>query len=185
VKLSRVVLGSAVAVSLVGGGLMAMPVAAQDDCGVSIYGGDVLNETVIDLNANGGTGIADASGGFGNEAFVQAGGDGDASSVLDIASAGNGGVASAAANGGVISTGNINSGGNVGNAIAVGDTTCYPVYEDVKYDVEEKAPKEEKAAGGQVVALPDTGVGIGDASALFALITSAGAAAASLGLRRR
>jgi hypothetical protein len=184
VKLSRVVLGSAVAVSLVGGGLMAMPVAAQDDCGVSIYGGDVLNETVIDLNANGGTGIADASGGFGNEAFVQAGGDGDASSVLDIASAGNGGVASAAANGGVISTGNINSGGNVGNAIAVGDTTCYPVYEDVKYDVE-KAPKEEKAAGGEVVALPDTGVGIGDASALFALITSAGAAAASLGLRRR
>jgi hypothetical protein len=93
-------------------------------------------------------------------------------------------VASAAANGGAISTGNINSGGNVGNAIAVGDTTCYPVYEDVKYDVE-KAPKEEKAAGGQVVALPDTGVGIGDASALFALITSAGAAAASLGLRRR
>jgi LPXTG-motif cell wall-anchored protein len=35
------------------------------------------------------------------------------------------------------------------------------------------------------VALPDTGVGIGDASALFALISSAGAAAASLGLRRR
>jgi hypothetical protein len=55
VKLSRVVLGSAVAVSLVGGGLMSMPAAAQDECGVSIYGGDVLNETVIDLNANGGT----------------------------------------------------------------------------------------------------------------------------------
>jgi hypothetical protein len=49
---------------------------------------------------------------------------------------------------------------------------------------EEKA-KEEKAEKAEVVALPDTGVGIGDASALFALITSAGAAAASLGLRRR
>jgi LPXTG-motif cell wall-anchored protein len=43
------------------------------------------------------------------------------------------------------------------------------------------APAPEKV----VVALPDTGVGIGDPSALFALITSAGAAAASLGLRRR
>lgn len=192
-KLSRVVLGSAVAVSLVGGGLMSMPAAAQDECGVSIYGGDVLNETVIDLNANGGTGIADASGGQGNTAFTNVGNDGDdETSVFDVASAGNGGVASAAANGGVISTGNINSGGNVGNAIAVGDTTCYPVYEEVKYEAEEvkyeaeeKAPKADKAVGAAVVALPDTGVGIGDASALFALITSAGAAAASLGLRRR
>ena len=180
-KLSRVVLGSAVAVSLVGGGLMSMPAAAQDECGVSIYGGDVLNETVIDLNANGGTGIADASGGRGNLALTTGGGD----EFGDIASAGNGGVASAAANGGAISVGDINSGGNVGNAIAVGDTHCYPVYEDVKYDVEEKAPKAEKAEKAAVVALPDTGVGIGDASALFALITSAGAAAASLGLRRR
>ena len=172
-KLSRVVLGSAVAVSLVGGGLMAMPVAAQDECGVAIYGGDVLNETVIDLNANGGTGIADASGGSGNTAFIN---------NVGTAAAGNGGVASAAANGGAISTGDINSGGNVGNAISVGNTNCAAVA-DVK---EEKAPKEEKAAvGAEVVALPDTGVGIGDASALFALITSAGAAAASLGLRRR
>jgi hypothetical protein len=160
---------------------MATPVAAQDECGVSIYGGDVFNETVIDLNANGGTAISDASGGWGNEAVT----GGRNVDDVDIASAGNGGVANAAANGGAISTGNINSGGNVGNAISVGDTTCAPVYEDVKYDVE-KAPKEEKAAGGEkVVALPDTGVGIGDASALFALITSAGAAAASLGLRRR
>jgi hypothetical protein len=184
-----VVLGSAIAVSIAGGGLTAMPVAAEDECGVAIYGGDVWNETVIDLNANGGTAISDASGGFGNEAFVEAGNDDDdADSVFDIASAGNGGVATSAANGGAISTGNINSGGNVGNAIAVGDTTCYPVYEDVKYDVDDKAHEdvaEDAAVGGEVVALPDTGVGIGDASALFALITSAGAAAASLGLRRR
>src|SRR3712207_9251191 len=60
------VLGSAVAVSLVGGGLMASPAAAQDECGVAIYGGVVLNETVIDLNANGGTAISDASGGLYN-----------------------------------------------------------------------------------------------------------------------
>ena len=186
-KLSRVVLGSAVAVSLVGGGLMSMPAAAQGECGVTIYGGDVLNETVIDLNANGGTSIADASGGFGNEAFVEAGGHGDATSVIETAAAGNGGVATAAANGGAISVGDINSGGNVGNAISVGDTNCYPVYEDVKYEAEEVKyeAKEAKAVGAAVVALPDTGVGIGDASALFALVTSAGAAAASLGLRRR
>jgi hypothetical protein len=187
VKLSRLVLGSAVAVSLVGGGLMSMPAAAQGECGVTIYGGDVLNETVIDLSANGGTSIADASGGSGNTALTAGRGDGDATSVFDTAAAGNGGVASAAANGGAIWTGDINSGGNAGNAISVGDTTCAPVYEDVKYDVveEKKDHKAEKAVGAAVVALPDTGVGIGDASALFALITSAGAAAASLGLRRR
>ena len=178
-KLSRVVLGSAIAVSLAGGGLMATPVAAQDDCGVTIYGGDVLNETVIDLNANGGTAIADASGGFGNEATT----GGRNVDDVDIASAGNGGVASAAANGGAISTGNINSGGNVGNAISVGDTHCAVMAE--KAPAKEEKAKEEKAEKAEVVALPDTGVGIGDASALFALITSAGAAAASLGLRRR
>ena len=121
------------------------------------------------------TGIADASGGSNN--FAETGGGVDG---IDTAASGNGGVASAAANGGAISTGNINSGGNVGNAISVGNTTCAPVANV------EKAPKEEKAAvGAEVVALPDTGVGIGDPSALFMLITSAGAAAASRGLRRR
>jgi hypothetical protein len=182
VKLSRVVLGSAVAVSLVGGGLMAMPAAAQDDCGVMINGGNVSNQTVIDLNANGGTGIGDASGGSNNTAQT---GGGHAAGGTDTAASGNGGVATAAANGGAISTGDINSGGNVGNAISVGNTTCAPV---ANVEVA-KAPKEEKAAaaavGAEVAALPNTGVGIGDPSALFMLITSAGAAAASLGLRRR
>jgi hypothetical protein len=185
-KVSRVVLGSAFAVSLVGGSLLAMPVAAQDDCGVFIDGGTVSNQTVIDLSANGGTAISDASGGNNNEAFTNGGNGGDGGT--DIASAGNGGVASAAANGGAISTGNINSGGNVGNAIAVGDTTCAPVKAEAAPAKEEKAKEEkakEVAVGAEVVALPDTGVGIGDPSALFALITSAGAAAASLGLRRR
>src|SRR5215212_1022575 len=142
---------------------MAMPVAAQDDCGVAIYGGDVLNETVIDLNANAGTAISDASAGSNNLSTTGGGND-----ALDIASAGNGGVANAAANGGAISTGNINSGGNVGNAISVGDTTCAPVYEDVKGNGGKEAAEE--AVGAEVVALPDTGVGIGDPSALFMLI---------------
>ena len=184
-KLSRMVMGSAVAVSLVGGSLMAAPVAAQDDC-VAIYGGDVLNETVIDLNANAGTAISDASAGSNNAATT---GGGNGLDALDVASAGNGGVATAAANGGAISVGDINSGGNAGNAISVGDTQCA---EAVAEFVPEEVKKEEKAApaaeapvGAAVVALPDTGVGIGDVSALFALISSAGAAAASLGLRRR
>jgi hypothetical protein len=167
-------------ISLVGGGLMATPVAAQDECGVTIYGGDVLNQTVIDLNANGGTAIGDASGGSNNTATTGGGADG-----IDTVASGNGGVATAAANGGAISTGNINSGGNVGNAISVGDTHCEVMAEEAPAKEEkakEEKVKEEKA---EVVALPDTGVGIGDASALFALISSAGAAAASLGLRRR
>ncbi len=186
-KLTRVVLGSAIAVSLVGGGLMAAPVAAQDDC-VAIYGGDVWNETVIDLNANAGTAISDASAGS-NNAATTGGGNGEG---LDIASAGNGGVATASASGGAIGTGNINSGGNVGNAVSVGDTYCAEAvydakddkkYDDVKYD--DVAYEEAAVGGGEVVALPDTGVGVGEANALFALLASAGAAAASLGLRRR
>ena len=94
-------------------------------------------------------------------------------------------MATAAANGGAISTGNINSGGNVGNAIAVGDTTCCAGHDDVRRRRRRLAKEDEGRRRTKVVALPDTGVGIGDASALFALITSAGAAAASLGLRRR
>jgi hypothetical protein len=182
--LNRLVMGSAVALSVVGAGLMSTPVAAQD-C-VTIYGGDIMNETVIDLSANAGTAISDASAGSFNTA--QTGGGPNIEGALDIASAGNGGVATAAASGGAISLGNINSGGNVGNAVNVGDTWCAdvaPVYEDKK-----PAKHEEKAAApaaGGVVALPDTGVGIGmgDVSGLFALLASAGTAAASLGLRRR
>ena len=177
-KLSGIALGSAVAVSLVGGSLLATPVAANE-CGVFISGGTVLNETVIDLSADAGTAISDASGGWNNAATTGGGGGGDGE-VLNTASAGNGGVATASASGGAISLGDVNSGGNVGNAIAVGDTHCAPVA------AKEHAPKAEKAAvGAEVVALPDTGVGIGDMSGLFALLASAGAAAASLGLRRR
>jgi len=147
---------------------------------VMITGGTITNETVIDISANAGTSISDASGGNNNLATTGGGNDGGDGGI-DTAASGNGGVATSAANGGAVSIQDINSGGNAGNAIAVGDTTCAP------FTAPEKPGKNvpEAAPGKVVVALPDTGVGIGDPSALFALITSAGAAAASLGLRRR
>jgi hypothetical protein len=194
-QLSRVALGSAVMLSLVGGSLLsASEAAAQCGAGVDkkgepiaapaavmITGGTITNETVIDISANAGTSISDASGGNNNLATT-GGGNGGGEGGTDIASSGNGGVATSAANGGAVSIQDINSGGNVGNAISVGDTTCAPFTPPAP----EKPGKAPEAAPDKVVvALPDTGVGIGDASALFALITSAGAAAASLGLRRR
>jgi hypothetical protein len=197
-QLSRIALGSAVTLSLVGGSLltasdaMAQCVTGHDDKGepivapaaVMITGGTITNETVIDISANAGTSISDASGGNNNLATT-GGGNNGGDGGTDIASSGNGGVANSSANGGAVSIQDINSGGNAGNAISVGDTVCAPFTPpapapEKPKDVP-KAPRQEKV----VVALPDTGVGIGDASALFALVTSAGAAAASLGLRRR
>jgi hypothetical protein len=191
---SRFAIGSAVTLSLIGGSLLAASDAsAQCVVGynpkgepitgpaVQITGGTITNETVIDISANAGTSISDASGGFNNVATTSGG----SGSVTDVASAGNGGVATSSANGGAISMENINSGGNVGNAISVGDTACAPYTPPAapeKPGKEGPAPAPEKV----VVALPDTGVGsFGDPSALFALIASAGAAAGSLGLRRR
>ena len=201
-KVSRIAVGSAVTLSLVGGSLLAAPDAAAQ-CGtgavdkkgepvmapaaVMITGGTVTNETVIDISANAGTSISDASGGNNNLA-VTAGGNNGGDGGIDTASSGNGGVATSAADGGAVSIQDINSGGNAGNAISVGDTTCAPftppaVPEKPGKPVE--VPVAPAAPAAVVVALPDTGVGIGDVSALFALISSAGAAAASLGLRRR
>ena len=88
---------------------------------VTISGGTVMNETVIDISADAGTAISDASAGSNNLATTSGGHGTDS---VDVASAGNGGVATAAANGGAVSLGDINSGGNVGNAISVGDTYC-------------------------------------------------------------
>jgi hypothetical protein len=150
-------MGSAVAISLVGGSLLASPAGAANDNCVSIYGGDVLNQTAIDLNADAGTAISDASAGS-NNAATTSGGHADS---LDVASAGNGGVATSAANGGAISTGNINSGGNVGNAIAVGDTNCAAVAPMAEEAPAAEAPAAEAAA--EVVALPATVVGGVDA----------------------
>ena len=186
-KLSRIALGSAVTLSLVGGSLMAAPstsaqcVDANGDPApaVMISGGTITNETVIDITADAGTSISDASGGSNNLATTSGGGDG-----LNTGSSGNGGVATSAANGGAVSIADINSGGNVGNAISVGDTACAPwapVYEEPVYE----APVYEAPVYEEVVALPATGVGGVDASAIFALVSAAGAAAASFGLRRR
>ena len=136
-QLSRIALGSAVTLSLVGGSVltasdaMAQCVTGHDDKGepilapaaVMITGGTITNETVIDISANAGTSISDASGGNNNLASP-GGGSGEGGG--DIASAGNGGVATSSADGGAVSIQDINSGGNVGNAISVGDTTCAP-----------------------------------------------------------
>lgn len=184
-KLSRIALGSAVTLSLVGGSLLAAPstsaqcIDANGDPApaVMISGGTVTNETVIDITADAGTSISDASGGSNNLATTSGGGaDG-----LDTASSGNGGVATSAANGGAVSIADINSGGNVGNAISVGDTACAPWAPEPVYE----EPVYEEPVYEEVVALPSTGVGGVDASAIFALVSAAGAAAASFGLRRR
>ena len=187
--LSRLALGSAVLLSLVGGSLLATPDAAAqcvvgyDNKGnpiegpaVMITGGTVTNETVIDISADAGTSISDASGGSNNLATTGGGSDG-----IDTASSGNGGVATSSANGGAVSIKDINSGGNVGNAISVGDTACAPYSPPA-------APDEPvyDAPAEVVVSLPATGVGgFGDVSALISLLASAGAAAGALGLRRR
>ena len=200
-QLSRVALGSAVTLSLVGGSLLAAPgamaqcVAGVDNKGepivapaaVMITGGTITNETVIDISANAGTSISDASGGNNNLALTGGGNNGGVAGT-DVASSGNGGVATSSADGGAVSIQDINSGGNAGNAISVGDTTCAPFTPPAPEKPKDvpKAPAAPEARPEKVVvALPDTGVGIGDVSALFALISSAGAAAASLGLRRR
>ena len=201
-QLSRVAVGSAVMLSLVGGSVLTAS-DAMAQCGtpeynnkgepvmapaaVMITGGTITNETVIDISANAGTSISDASGGNNNLALTGGGNNGGDAGV-DTASSGNGGVATSAANGGAVSIQDINSGGNAGNAISVGDTTCAPYTPPAPAPApapEKPVNVPEAAPAKVVVALPDTGVGIGDASALFALITSAGAAAASLGLRRR
>ena len=179
-KLSRFIMGSAVAVSLVGAGLLASPVAAQDECGVFISGGDVMNSTSISISADAGTSISDASAGSNNAATTSGGHSGD--SAIDTASAGNGGVATSAANGGAISTGKINSGGNVGNAIVVGNTDCGVGAWEAPA---EEAVYEEPAVEAEVVALPDTGVGGIDVSSILAVAGALGAAGASFGLRRR
>lgn len=188
-KLSRIALGSAVTLSLVGGSLMAAPSTSaqcvdangEPAAAVMISGGTITNETVIDITADAGTGISDASGGSNNLATTSGGGGEGLSTV----STGNGGVATSAADGGAVSVADINSGGNVGNAIVVGDTACAPwapepVYEEPVYEEVYEEPVYE-----EVVALPSTGVGGVDASAIFALVSAAGAAAASFGLRRR
>ena len=167
---------------------------------VAISGGTVQNATVLDVVANGGTAIGDASGGNGNLAAVTGHdtkkhrhnrNDWSAESVptlaqrvlqTETASAGNGGVASAAANGGAVSIGDINSGGNAGNAIAVGDTVCPGAVSSAPSGGNAPsgtAPSGNAGGGGggrggKVRGLPNTGVGeLGGASSSLLLALGA------------
>ena len=167
--------------------------------GVFIDGGTVTNETIITVSADGGTAIADASGGDGNIASTGGrAGDGGAAT----SSAGNGGVATASADGGVISLGDINSGGNAGNAIGVGDTfaappiCCAPAPPKPIPVVPIMPPKRVPApapapAPGKVVVvtlLPSTGTGPTPASANMSAgmtLLALTAGAASVAARRR
>lgn len=152
---------------------------------VVISGGSVSNSTSINLNADAGTAIGDASGGDDNIAFELGGEDG-----FDVtAAAGNGGTADSAANGGAIAVGDVNSGGNVGNVIEVGDTMCAPapapekpVYDDKKpvYDEKKPAAPAKKGAAPAVAALPSTGTGVaGDVNFGFIALALVGAVAAA------
>lgn len=160
---------------------------------VHIVGGTVTNETIIEVSADGGTAIADASGGDGN---VAANGGSAGNGGVITTSAGNGGVSTASADGGAISIGDVNSGGNAGNAISVGDTVAGPVPVPVPVccpappkPVPGKPSAPIYTPPGKVVVvtrLPSTGAGTplaGSASlaALLALATGA----ASLASRRR
>jgi hypothetical protein len=78
---------------------------------VSINGGTSSNTTSLNLSADGGTALSDASGGDNNLVLA----------ILGGASASNGGTASSQANGGAIAIGDINSGNNTGNVIRVGN----------------------------------------------------------------
>ncbi len=145
---------------------------------VVISGGSVSNSTSINLNADAGTAIGDASGGDDNIAFELGGTDGD-----DVtAAAGNGGTADSAANGGAIAVGDVNSGGNVGNVIEVGDTSCAPAPAPEKPAPEKKPdakPAPEKPAA-PVSALPSTGTGVaGDVNFGFIALALVGAVAAA------
>lgn len=177
--------------ALVGGSLVfSAPTSANCDPDVPtvvISGGSVSNSTSIDLVADGGVAIGDASGGEDNVAF-DTDGDGDIDGD-DIAAAGNGGTADSSANGGAIAVGNVNSGGNSGNVIEVGDTTCAPA--PVEKPVEKPvapvkpAPAPGKAAApapaaAPVAALPNTGTGVaGDVNFGFIALALVGAVAAA------
>jgi hypothetical protein len=185
---------------------------------VAVSGGVVQNATVLDVMADGGTSIGDASGGSGNLAAVS-GNDRDQNNnnhrnnnnnnnnnnnrndwsaeplqtlelrlqQTDTASSGNGGVADASANGGAVSIQDINSGGNVGNAISVGNTVCAgaahaPSAGGGKPDGG-KTISGGGGRGGQIRALPSTGIGITETGTSGSLLLALGMMGLSLGSR--
>ena len=189
---------------------------------VAVSGGVVENATVLDVVADGGTGIGDASGGTGNLAVSADGGnDNDRNNgnnnnnnnnrnnndnnrnnnnrnnnrnnwtaesleslelrlqQTDTASAGNAGVATASADGGAVSIEDVNSGGNAGNAIAIGDTVCPgAAHAPAAGGGGGKAPAGNVGGGGrggQIRALPSTGIGTLEASTSGSLLLALGA----------
>jgi hypothetical protein len=200
VNIARIAVAPALAVAIAVGGF-AVDASADSHKGkaavgcewgvaegpaVVITGGSVSNETNINVSANGGAAVADASGGSNN--FGVAGGGGG----VETAVVGGGGGANAGANGGAIALGDVNSGSNSGNAIIVGNTTnCAPAPEvkpaPGKKDswVEPVAEEVYMAPEAAVVALPATGVGGVDAGLLSMIFAAGAAGVAGLGLRRR
>jgi hypothetical protein len=136
--------GNTVNVGDIGGG------GGSSDClGGPVYidGGTVDNSTELNIDAGGGTAIADASGGSDNLAMTSGGDDNGrrgnggpirsmyglgrgngGGGVGNMAAAGNGGQAGASADGGIVVIEEINSGGNEGNTVNVGDICSGPVY---------------------------------------------------------
>ena len=94
----------------------------------------------------------------------------------DTASAGNAGVATASADGGAVSIEDVNSGGNAGNAIAIGDTVCPGAAHAPAGGG--KAPAGNAGGGGrggQIRALPSTGIGPLESGASGSLLLALGA----------
>jgi hypothetical protein len=88
-------------------------------------------------------------------------------------------VADASANGGAVSIQDINSGGNVGNAISVGNTVCAgaahaPSAGGGKPDGG-KTISGGGGRGGQIRALPSTGIGITETGTSGSLLLALGA----------
>ena len=154
-----------------------------------IDGGTVNNSTNIDIDASGGTAIADASGGDDN--LAAASGDDDGGNrrrgglrgliqsryglggggglAGRMASAGNGGRANASADGGIVVIGKINSGGNRGNTINVGsiggghgECSAGPIFIDGG-DVDNSTNIDIDAGGG--TAIGDASGGSGNLAA--------------------
>ena len=131
--------GNTVNVGDIGGGGGSGSGGGGSNCGpVYIDGGTVDNSTNINIDAGGGTAIADASGGSNNLATTNGDdkggrglgapirsryglGGGNGGGGGNIASAGNGGLANASADGGIVVINEINSGGNEGNSVNVGN----------------------------------------------------------------
>ncbi|MCC7399607.1 MAG: hypothetical protein IT455_21265 [Planctomycetes bacterium] len=183
-------IGSAIAVGDTIGGFLCDGVPA-----VQVSGGTVTNETNISVKADGGTAIADASGGDNNVAVN--GGRAGNGGVSGVSSVGNGGSADASANGGAISLGDINSGGNAGNVISVGNTISGGVVPVIPGKPSEPG-KPGKPGGAitikpnkapKVQALPSTGMGVlaGESAPLAGMAAGilAAAVAAAGATRRR